>query len=79
MCLAVPMQITSIEGQTGRCQIGGIEREVNLFLLGDELLQAGDFVLVHVGYAIQKVDRAAAAAAWQLIDLGELAAGAGDA
>lgn len=56
MCLAIPMCIDSINGVSARCSAGGIERDVNLFLLQGQELHPGDYVMVHVGYAIQKVD-----------------------
>jgi len=68
MCLAVPMQIASIDGYQSICEARGIEREVSLFLLQGEELAPGDHVLVHVGYAIQKVTAEDAAAAWDLFD-----------
>jgi len=68
MCLAVPMQIESIDGFQCTCAARGIEREVSLFLLQGEELAPGDHVLVHVGYAIQKVSAADAAASWELFD-----------
>ncbi|MFO7593118.1 MAG: HypC/HybG/HupF family hydrogenase formation chaperone [Pseudomonadota bacterium] len=55
MCLAIPMRIESIEGHTARCSAGGVERDVNLFLLQDRQVNIGDFVMVHVGYAIEMV------------------------
>lgn len=68
MCLAVPMQIRSIDGFQCTCEARGIEREVSLFLLQGEDLAPGDHVLVHVGYAIQKVNAEQAADSWQLFD-----------
>lgn len=68
MCLAVPMQIKSVDGFMCRCEARGIERDVSLFMLQGEDLAPGDHVLVHVGYAIQKVSDAEAADAWQLFD-----------
>ncbi|MGA8203194.1 MAG: HypC/HybG/HupF family hydrogenase formation chaperone [Woeseiaceae bacterium] len=68
MCLAVPMQIKAIDGFQCVCAARGIEREVSLFMLQDEALSPGDHVLVHVGYAIQKVSEAEAADAWALFD-----------
>ena len=68
MCLAVPMQIRSIDGFNCLCEARGIEREVSLFMMQDELLAPGDHVLVHVGYAIQKVTEAQAAETWALFD-----------
>ena len=68
MCLAVPMQIESIDGFQCRCVARGIEREVSLFLLQGEEVAPGDHVLVHVGYAIQKVSAEDAADSWELFD-----------
>ena len=78
MCLAIPMQITTIDGFTARCEAKGVFRDVSLFMLQDELPQVGDFVMVHVGYAIQKVEEAEARSAWVLFDqiLEELDGGA---
>ena len=68
MCLAVPMQIESIDGFVCRCAARGIEREVSLFMLQGEELAPGDHILVHVGYAIQKVSADEAADTWDLLD-----------
>lgn len=68
MCLAIPMQIRNVDGFRAECEAKGIRRSVSLFMLQDEPLQVGDFVLVHVGYAIQKVGEAEARSAWELFD-----------
>jgi hydrogenase expression/formation protein HypC len=68
MCLGIPMQILSIDGYLARCEAKGVEREVNLFMLQDDSLRPGDFVMVHVGYAIQKMSREDAHSAWELYD-----------
>ncbi|MGI9233813.1 MAG: HypC/HybG/HupF family hydrogenase formation chaperone [Woeseiaceae bacterium] len=68
MCLAVPMQITRIDGYQCTCEAKGIEREVSLFMLQDESIKPGDHILVHVGYAIQKVSEQDAADSWALFD-----------
>lgn len=68
MCLAVPMQVTRIDGLNARCAIRGVEREVSLFLLQEQNVQVGDFVLIHVGYAIQTLSAEEAAASWELFD-----------
>ncbi len=68
MCLAIPMQITRIEGLQARCAARGVERDVSLFLLQDEPPQPGDYVLIHVGYAIQKLTEEEAQSAWELFD-----------
>jgi hydrogenase expression/formation protein HypC len=68
MCLAIPMQIESVNGFVARCQAKGIYRDVSLFMMQDEPPQTGDFVMVHVGYAIQKVTESEARSAWELFD-----------
>ena len=68
MCLGIPMQIKTIDGFNARCEAKGIERDVSLFMLQHEPLEAGDFVVVHVGYAIQKVTAEEAETAWQIYD-----------
>lgn len=68
MCLAVPMQVKAIDGFNCVCEARGIEREVSLFMLQDENISTGDHVLVHVGYAIQKVSEEQAEDTWQLFD-----------
>ena len=68
MCLAVPMKITAIDGFQCTCEAKGIEREVSLFMLQGESIEIGDHILVHVGYAIQKVSEEEAAESWALFD-----------
>jgi len=68
MCLAVPMKITSIDGFDCTCEAKGIERQVSLFMMQGEPLEQGDHILVHVGYAIQKVSEQEAADSWALFD-----------
>lgn len=68
MCLAVPMKIKAIDGFQCTCEARGIERDVSLFMLQDEQLAVGDYILIHVGYAIQKVSSEEAAASWELFD-----------
>jgi hydrogenase expression/formation protein HypC len=73
MCLGIPMQIKQIDGYMARCEARGVERDVSLFMMQDELLQEDDYVVVHVGYAIQKISPQEARTAWELYDqmLGE--------
>jgi hydrogenase expression/formation protein HypC len=68
MCLGIPMQIKAIDGFMARCEAKGVERDVSLFMLQHEALQPDDFVVVHVGYAIQKVTPREARSAWELYD-----------
>jgi hydrogenase expression/formation protein HypC len=62
------MQIVDIDGFMARCQAKGVERDVSLFMLQGETLAVNDYVMVHVGYAIQKVDEQQARSSWELFD-----------
>lgn len=62
------MQIKSIDQYQALCEAKGIERDVSLFMLQDEALAPGDFVVVHVGYAIQKISPQEAQTAWEVYD-----------
>jgi len=55
MCLAVPMQIVSIEGDKMVAEIDGVRREASLMML-NEKVAVGDFVLIHAGFAISRLD-----------------------
>ncbi|MDD1625552.1 MAG: HypC/HybG/HupF family hydrogenase formation chaperone, partial [Methylococcaceae bacterium] len=68
MCLAVPMRITKIDGFNAHCVAKGVERDVSLFLLQDEAIREGDYLLIHVGYAIQRISEAEALSTWELLD-----------
>jgi hydrogenase expression/formation protein HypC len=68
MCLGIPMQIRQIDGFVARCEAKGVERDVSLFMLQDEPPAIGDYVVVHVGYAIQKITPQEARSAWEIYD-----------
>ncbi|MEO8607762.1 MAG: HypC/HybG/HupF family hydrogenase formation chaperone [Chloroflexota bacterium] len=76
MCLAVPGQIISIkEGEplerTGRVSFGGIVKEVSLAYVPEA--QVGDYVIVHVGFALSIVDAAEASKVFEYLEqMGEL-------
>ncbi|MFW9985492.1 MAG: HypC/HybG/HupF family hydrogenase formation chaperone [Candidatus Odinarchaeota archaeon] len=55
MCLAIPAQVVSIEGNTATVDFGGVKRSVSIALV--EKIEPGDYVIVHTGYAIQKMDQ----------------------
>jgi hydrogenase expression/formation protein HypC len=55
MCVGVPMQIISKDGNTAVAEIDGVRREASLMLLGEEV-NVGDFVIIHAGFAISKLD-----------------------
>jgi len=62
------MKIVSIDGDIALCERSQIQRNVNIYLLQDQKLMPGNFVLVHVGYAIQIIDQEDAMSSWQLFD-----------
>jgi hydrogenase expression/formation protein HypC len=68
MCLAIPMRVVEIDGFNARCEAKGVERVVSLFMMQDVELAPGDYVMVHVGYAIQTVSEQDAQSAWELFD-----------
>ncbi len=68
MCLGIPMKVVEINGFNARCEAKGVEREVSLFMLQDEDVQPGDYVMIHVGYAIQKMTAQEARSAWEIFD-----------
>jgi len=62
------MKVMEIDDFMARCEAKGIERDVSLFMLQHEDVDVGDYVVVHVGYAIQKVTSAEARTAWEIYD-----------
>lgn len=68
MCLGIPMQIKSIDGFMARCEAKGVKRDVSLFMMQDDKLKVDDFIVVHVGYAIQKISPQEAQTAWEIYD-----------
>jgi len=55
MCLAVPMQVVEIEGETMVAEVDGVRREASLMMLNEEV-KVGDYVLIHAGFAISRLD-----------------------
>jgi len=66
MCLAIPSEIVEVKDKMAIIDVAGIRREVSLLLLPEEAA-IGDFVLVHAGFAIHKIDKEAAEEALKLI------------
>jgi hydrogenase expression/formation protein HypC len=58
MCLAIPSRIVAINDYIATLDVDGVKREVSLLLLEDSRI--GDWVIVHAGFAIQKLDESAA-------------------
>lgn len=58
MCLAIPSKIVEIENNMGTIDVDGVKGKVSLLLLEDP--KVGDYVIVHAGFAIQRIDEEAA-------------------
>ena len=54
MCLAIPGEVLTVEDGTATVDVGGVEQEVRLDTLSEEV-NKGDYLLVHTGFAIQKL------------------------
>lgn len=76
MCLAIPGKIISVAGdeplqRSGRVSFGGVVKDVNLAYVPDA--GVGDYVIVHVGFALSKVDEEEAKQVFQYLrEMGEL-------
>jgi hydrogenase expression/formation protein HypC len=73
MCLGVPGQVKEIQPDTigmpmGRVSFGGIVKEVCLAYVPEA--EVGDYVLVHVGFALSRIDEAEAERMWQVLQSG---------
>ncbi|NJP29655.1 HypC/HybG/HupF family hydrogenase formation chaperone [Microbispora hainanensis] len=71
MCLGIPGEIVEIPpGQTdlARVDVSGVRRVVNIGLLDGQPLRPGDWVLIHVGFALSKIDEAEARAALEFLE-----------
>lgn len=68
MCMGIPMQITELDGLVARCEARGAVRQVSLLLLMHETVAVGDFVVVHLGQAIDRLTPEQAADAWAIYD-----------
>ena len=59
MCLAIPGKIVEIvdaENRIAKVEVGGVKRNVNIGMLSEDDTHIGDYVLIHVGFAMSKVD-----------------------
>ena len=57
MCLGVPMKIISRDGDEVVAEVDGVRKEASIMLLGEEVA-VGDYVIVHAGFAISRLDEA---------------------
>jgi hydrogenase expression/formation protein HypC len=70
MCLAIPAQIVRLlpESDLATADVSGVKRNINIGLLEGDGVAPGDWVLIHVGFAISRVDEAEAKASLELLE-----------
>lgn len=71
MCLGIPGEVIEfLPGQPdlARVDVSGVKRVINVGLLADEPLAPGDWILIHVGFALSKIDEAEAASALAFLE-----------
>ncbi|MEW6599429.1 MAG: HypC/HybG/HupF family hydrogenase formation chaperone [Nitrospirota bacterium] len=68
MCVGVPMQLVEINYPSGVAEAKGVTRSIGLQLMPEDSLQIGDHVIVHVGFAIEKVDKQRADEIWEALE-----------
>lgn len=71
MCLGIPGEVIEIlpgQSDLARVDVSGVRRVINVGLLADEKVEPGDWVLIHVGFALSKIDEAEAATALQFLE-----------
>lgn len=68
MCVGVPMQIVDINYPSGTAEAKGVRKEIGLQLIPEHSIKIGDHVIVHVGFAIEKIDREHADEIWESLD-----------
>ena len=71
MCLAIPGQIVEMlpeQPHLATVDVSGVRRRVNIMMLADEAVQPGDWVLIHVGFAMAKIEAQEAQASLALLE-----------
>jgi hydrogenase expression/formation protein HypC len=71
MCLGIPGEIVELmddRPDLAKVDVSGVRRAINIGLLEDEKLQPGDWVLIHVGFALSKIDEDEAKAALDFLE-----------
>src|ERR1700733_951827 len=70
MCLAIPGKLVDLPAERPQfavVEVAGVRRQVNIDLLSDEPLQSGDWVLIHVGFAMSRISETGAAEQMRLL------------
>jgi hydrogenase expression/formation protein HypC len=71
MCLGIPGEVIEIlpdQPDLARVNVSGVRRVINIGLLDEQQVEPGDWVLIHVGFALSKIDEAEAAAALEFLE-----------
>ena len=71
MCLGIPGEIVELmddRPDLAKVDVSGVKRAINIGLLSDEKLEPGDWVLIHVGFALSKIDEDEAKAALDFLE-----------
>ncbi|SNR69259.1 HypC/HybG/HupF family hydrogenase formation chaperone [Desulfurobacterium atlanticum] len=68
MCVGVPMKIVEINYPMAVAEAKGVKRNINLMLIPEDEIKVGDYVMVHVGSAIEVISEQAAAEIWEALD-----------
>lgn len=68
MCLSIPARVDKIEKDTAVCTVGTSSYNASLELLTNDDVKVGDYVLIHTGFAIQKLDEEEAEASLKTFD-----------
>jgi hydrogenase expression/formation protein HypC len=71
MCLGIPGEVIEIltdRPDLARVDVSGVKRAINIGLLSEESVQPGDWVLIHVGFALSKIDEEEAKAAMEFLE-----------
>ncbi len=58
MCLSIPSKVVEISEDKMMCRVDtfGVKREANLMMMGDDEVKVGDYVLLHIGFVMNKID-----------------------
>jgi len=68
MCLGIPMKVIECHSSSAICELDGVQREIALQLIDSKSVRCGDYLIVHLGFAIERIDSSAAKTAqttWQ--------------
>ena len=71
MCLGIPGEVVELlpdRPDLAKVDVSGVRRVINIGLLEDQVVEPGDWVLIHVGFALSRIDEAEAAATYALLE-----------